>query len=127
MTSAPPTSWQDCILLVAFTVPLALICHALIAASMFQSAKRSDNFTETSYRKLFWGLPSLLLTWAPLLAAVLGYIGCSLWRDAGHLIFPWPLFSVAILSGLTGYVCQWLRQSMVRKHFPPAPVHQSTG
>ena len=108
--------------MVAFTIPLALVFHALIAAPMFQSAKASEKFTATAYRKLFWSVPSLFFTWAPLLASVLGFIGCSLWRDAGHLIFPWPLVSVAVLFGVTGFICQVLRQRMIRRHFPAAPA-----
>lgn len=117
-TSAPPTSLRDCLLLVAFTVPVALVFHGVVAAPMFRAAKESASYSEAAYRKMFWSAPSLLLTWVPLLVGAVGNIGCSLLRDAGYLIFPWPLFSVAVLFGVAMFVCQRLRQRMIRRHFP---------
>ncbi|MDB6070043.1 MAG: hypothetical protein JWL81_1214 [Verrucomicrobiales bacterium] len=118
------TTLSDSLYLVGFSLPAALIPHAIRGAFLHKNHQKRDSSrlphniltdpASLQIRRFHWSLASVVLSWLPFLMMSLGYVGCSLLRDAGHQIFPWPLLAVSILFALTFGASQYLRHRMIQ-------------
>lgn len=121
----PVTQWSDALYLILLSIPLALVAHLLLISPSLRKGLKAEAETGSGVpgsqglvvaeKRFRWTGLSLLLSWLPILAMVLGNIGCSLLRDAGFKIFPWPLIGVAVLFGVTGALCHTVRWRIIRK------------
>ena len=121
----PSTDLSDAVGLVAFSIPAALASHAIKAVVINRKARKAGLVSGHSStgglkpadgrRGSHWTGLSLFLTWLPFLVMTLGYVGCSLLRDAGFQIYPWPLLSVPVLFGLTVGLCEFVRRRTIRE------------
>ena len=116
--SPPTTTLSEVIYVLAISVPASLILHATLGMAMRRKVQSSDPSAAARIRKFYWSVPSLILAWLPFLIMSLGNVGCSLLRDAGYQIFPWPLLSVSLLFGIAMGACNFLRERMIKKLAP---------
>lgn len=128
---APATSAVDVLLVLTLSVPLALILHLLQGLSSSRTISAAspiipDPSVETAapspakvarsiFTRRYWSTSSIFLTWFPCLVMAVGNISCSLLRDAGYQIFPWPITSVSVLFGLTLVICQGIRRRIEKR------------
>jgi hypothetical protein len=78
----------------------------------------------STVRRFHRSVAAFALTWLPFLVFVIGCTCCSLLRDAGYLIFPWPLLTVALLCGLVMWVVQRIRLRFISRLIPTGPSHK---
>jgi hypothetical protein len=132
VTPLPPrTSLTDVIALLAISLLLAGVLHLIHGQKLRLSEevavvckKHSDSGLDhhslsddlvSIVRRFHRSLLAFILTWLPFLVLVLGNMCCSLLRDAGYLIFPWPLLSVSLLFGLALWVAQRIRLHLISR------------
>ncbi len=60
-------------------------------------------------QKYHRGLRAFIVSWLPFLVAGVGDTFCSLLRDAGYLIFPWPVLGVSLCFGLAFWMTDRIR------------------
>jgi len=132
ITPLPPkTSLTDVIALFVFSLFIAGVLHLIrgqklrlseeiaIASKRYsipdskQSGLSEDPASKV--RKFHSSVVAFILTWLPFLVFVTGYTCCSLLRDAGYLIFPWPLLTVSLVFGLALWVAQCIRIRSIRR------------
>ena len=70
-------------------------------------------------RKYHWSLAAFVLSWLPFLVLATGNTCCSLLRDGGYPVFPWPLLAVSLLFGLAFWVAQNLRLRAIKRLILP--------
>jgi len=59
-------------------------------------------------------LPAFFATYLPMMALTIGNSGCSLLRDIGVQIFPWPLFTVCFVNALTAwFALDWRKRAIL--------------
>ena len=125
ITRPPPTALSDVLLLFALSLVGAGVLHLLRgwtnvpsreAGVLSRHASASGPGTQdrsgellTRVRGFQRGWLSFLLTWLPLVVMVAGYTGCSLLRDAGYLIFPWPILGVAVAGSVVMASTEFIR------------------
>ncbi len=66
-------------------------------------------------RRFHFSWPVFLLGCLPMLMIVMGNVGCSLLRDAGYLIFPWPVMLNGAACGASFYVVLIVRRRFIRR------------
>lgn len=122
--SPPTTTLSDAICVVAVSFPAALIPHSVFWVALYRKIQGGDSALEPEssgpsvgarIRRFYWSVPSLLLAWLPFLVMALGNVGCSLLRDAGYQIFPWPMVSVTVLFAVAFGGSYFLRHRMIEK------------
>ena len=106
--SPPIVTFTDAFLIIGIFIPAAVVLHAFTGAAMVRKARATDPASAERVKKGLWSFPSLLLAWLPFLFLALGMFGCSFLRDAGYLIFPWPMVSLFVLFGLAQGLCQFV-------------------
>jgi len=132
VTPLPPrTSFTDVIVLLGFSLMIATVLHLIRG----QKSRLSEEVAVVCKRRLNPGLIqsgliddlvsnvrgfhrsvlAFTLTWLPFLVLMLGYTCCSLLRDAGYLIFPWPMLGVSLLFGLALWVVQRIRLRLISR------------
>ena len=146
VTPVPPrTSLTDVILLFGFSLLIAAILHlirgqklrlseevAVICKKYSASGSKPPGVSDdlvSNVRRFHRSVAAFTLSWLPFLVLVIGNTCCSLLRDAGYLIFPWPLFSVSLLFGLALWAGQRIRLHFIRRlvsggpnqHLQPTP------
>ena len=111
----PRTSISDVVGIIGISLGGAVIWHGVIwfwlrglVASVIRrhtGAKETPVVSDAQLavaRRFHRSGFSLFLSWIPTGLHALGGIACSLIRDAGYLIFPWPILASSILFAL-GY------------------------
>ncbi len=131
MPAPPLTSWSDVVLLGVSSLAIAAVLHGLRgrkaglseeAASVCRCHAIPDALLAglaedpvTALRRYHRSGAAFLLTCLPMLILVAGFTGCSLLRDAGYQIFPWPLLAVCLASGLSFGVANHFRQRSIHR------------
>lgn len=119
------------IVLFAFSLFIAVVLHlirgqklrlseeiAVVRNGCSVSGSNRPNPSEdlvSIVRKFQRSVAAFTLTWLPFLVLVTGNTCCSLLRDAGYLIFPWPLLTVSLLFGLALWVAQRMRLRLISR------------
>jgi len=130
-TLPPRTSVAEVMVLFGFSLLIAAVLHLIrgqklslsgeVAVVCKRSSMSGTNQTippddlVSTVRKFHRSVMAFALTWLPFLVLVLGNTCCSLLRDAGYLIFPWPLLSVSLLFGLALWVVQRVRLRLISR------------
>jgi len=130
-TSPPKTSLTDVMLLFACSLVIGGALHLIRGNKVWLSqeiagvrkrcsivdSSRCDVPTEemAAVRNYHRSWMAFLLSWVPFLILVAGGTCCSLLRDAGYLIFPWPLLTVALLSALAFALTQTIRVRSIKR------------
>ena len=150
MTSPPKTSLTDVVAIFAFSLFMTAILHLtrgqkVRLAQEIAMVRNRYSLPDSGHpksaedemltvRKYHNSLTALILSWLPFLILVAGDTCCSLLRDAGYLIFPWPLLAVSLLFGLGLWATQTIRLRSIRRLLLRAPnkplqpnTPQSTG
>ncbi len=132
VTPLPPrTSLTDVIALFGFTLLIAAILHLVRGQKLRLSEEVAvvckrysisgstqsgvSNDLDSAVRKFHRSVVAFILTWLPFLVLVLGNTCVSLLRDAGYLIFPWPLLTVCLLFGLAVWAAQRVRLRLISR------------
>ena len=132
ITLLPPrTSLTDVITLFVFSLFIAGVLHLIRGQKLRLSEEVSivckrysipdsqqsglSRDPAPAVRKFHSSAVAFILAWLPFLVLVAGYTCCSLLRDAGYLIFPWPLFTVSLVFGLALWVAQCIRLRSIRR------------
>ena len=133
----PRTSLTDVLLLFGFSLLFAAILHLIrgqrlrLCDEVSVVCKRaaipdacqpgpSDSLISDA-RRFHRSAVAFALAWFPFLVLVIGYTCCSLIRDAGYLIFPWPLLTVSLLFGFALWAAQRIRLHLVSRLILPEP------
>lgn len=105
----PVTAASDVLLLLGWTSGLTLLFYLVmgtkwllnreaIASILNRRASEADMRAAPIHadqmsrlRKFHFSWPTFLLSCLPMLVSVAGGVGCSLLRDAGYMIVPWPV------------------------------------
>ena len=132
VTAPPPgTSLTDVIALFGLSLLMAVLLHLIrgqklrLAAEVALICKRcaiseaspseiSDDLV-SNVRRFHLSVGAFALSWLPFLVLVIGYTLCSLLRDAGYLIFPWPLLGVSLLFGFAFWAGQRIRMRVIER------------
>src|SRR5258706_367587 len=121
ITPLPPrTSLTDVIALFVFSLFIAGVLHLIRGQKLRLSEEvaivckrysipdpKQSGLSEepaSTVREFHGSVVAFIITWSPFLVLVTGYTCCSLLRDAGHLIFPWPILTVSLVFGLSLWV-----------------------
>jgi hypothetical protein len=78
----------------------------------------SCDISETQFRaiqKFHISILAFILSWLPFLVGTIGMICCSLLRDAGYQILPWPMLAVAVVAVIAASVSHRLRMGLIRR------------
>jgi hypothetical protein len=130
MAPTPPlTSWSDVALLGMSCLALAAFLHGVRGRKegLSQEVVRAcrghaipdallaslGEDPVAALRRYHRSGAAFLLTCLPFVIMVAGFTGCSLLRDAGYEIFPWPLLAVCLASGLSFGVAIHFRQRSI--------------
>ena len=70
-------------------------------------------------RKYHWSLAAFVLSWLPFLVLVTGNTCCSLLRDGGYPVFPWPVLAASLLFGLAFWAAQNMRLRSIKRLILP--------
>jgi hypothetical protein len=141
----PRTSFTDVIVLFAFSLLIAAVLHLIrgwrlrpseeVAIACKKCSVPGSNEPRLSddlvskVRRFHRSVVAFTLIWLPFLVLVIGNTCCSLLRDAGYLIFPWPLLSVSLLFGFALWAGQRIRLRLISRlvsggsnqHLQPTP------
>ena len=140
LTSFPPrTSLTDVIALFGFSLLVAAVLHlirgqklrlseevALACKRYAISCSKQPGLSEdlvSTVRRFHTSVVAFVLTWLPFVVLVIGNTCCSLLRDAGYLVFPWPLLTVSLVSGLAMWVAQRFRLRFISRLISRGPNH----
>jgi hypothetical protein len=141
MNTVPPlpprTSLTDVILLFGSSLVAAAVWHLIrgqrlrlseeaktVAKRCSASASNQSGLSDglfSTVRKFHRSMVAFILSWLPFLVLVIGNTCCSLLRDAGYLIFPWPLLTVGLLFGFALWVAQRTRLRLICRLIFPGP------
>jgi hypothetical protein len=121
----PTTSLSDCLWIIALSVGIAATRYLAGLTGFFCSAEAKGfagwllrrkaplvidpTEAETAVHKYYRSPAAFFIIWFPWLAFCSGNIVVSLLRDAGFMIFPWPILINCALLGV------WLPVSAVLK------------
>ena len=129
----PVTAMRDVLALVGWTGVLTLIWYGVtgtqrlltreaISSVLGRRASEADvqgasvTADQTArLRKFHFSWPVFLLGCLPMLMIVMGNVGCSLLRDAGYLIVPWPVRLNGAACGASFYVVLIVRRRFIRR------------
>jgi hypothetical protein len=133
----PSTSLTDVVALVVFSLFMAGVLHLFRGQKLRLSEEVAVVCKRRSIpdcgqaglpedmlpavREFHWSMAAFMLTWLPLVVLVTGFTCCSLLRDAGYLIFPWPLLTISVVSGLTLWVAQRIRLRAISRRLLRGP------
>jgi hypothetical protein len=124
ITPPPTTTLTDVIVLFVFSLFVAGILHvirgrdSILSREATSVSRRNSGAIKNtgisdkemaSVRKFHKSLAAFTLSWVPFLVLVAGNTCCSLLRDAGYLIVPWPLMIVSLAFGIAFAVTQIIR------------------
>jgi len=131
----PKTSVTDVLAVFAFSVLAAGALHLIrgqkvrlgediVLALKRYGVARSGHDDHTvdhmlKVRRYPWSLAAFVLSWLPFLVLVTGNTCCSLLRDGGYPIFPWPLLAVSLLFGLAFWIAQSMRLRSIKRLILP--------
>lgn len=150
VTAPPPgTSFTEVIALFGLSLFLAAVLHLIrgqkmrLAEEVALVWKRrtisdasqsglSDDLVSNACR-FHRSVGAFTLSWLPFLVLVIGNTLCSLLRDAGYLIFPWPLLGASLLFGFAFWAGQRIRLRAIGRRIserlnhpaPPNPARAS--
>jgi len=134
IASSPKMSVTDVLLVFAFSLLVAGALHLIRAQKVrlaedlalvhkrYRVARSHDDHSVEHMRKVWkyhWSLAAFVLSWLPFLVLVTGTTCCSLLRDGGYPVFPWPLLAVGLLFGLALWVAQNMRLRSIKRLILP--------
>jgi hypothetical protein len=133
----PRTSFTDVIVLLGFSLLIAAVFHlvrgqklrlseevAVVCKSRSDSGWSQSGHTDdlvSNVRRFHRSVVAFTVSWLPFLVLVIGNTCCSLLRDAGYLIFPWPLICVNLLFGLALWASQRIRLHLISRLISQGP------
>ncbi len=88
----------------------------------------SRDLSESQFRtiqKFHMSIVAFILSWLPFLVSAIGMICCSLLRDAGYQILPWPILAVAVVAVIAASVSHHLRMGSIRRLVSSGPNEAS--
>jgi hypothetical protein len=134
IASSPKMSVTDVLLVFAFSLLVAGALHLIRAQKVrlgedlalvlkrYRVARSHDDHSVEhllKVRKYHWSLAAFVLSWLPFLVLVTGTTCCSLLRDGGYPVFPWPLLAVSLLFGLAFWAAQNMRLRSIKRLILP--------
>ena len=134
IASSPKVSVTDVLLVFAFSLLAAGALHliraqkvrlgedlALVLKRYPVARSHNDHSVEhmLRVRKYHWSLAAFVLSWLPFLVLVTGNTCCSLLRDGGYPVFPWPLLAVGLFFGLALWAAQNMRLRSIKRLTQP--------
>jgi hypothetical protein len=129
--ASPQTTLSDCLGMLGISLVAGAALHLLRARLgkvsgeadvLAHSTGQAKTEVLAAIKSFHWTPAAFLLSWLPLLGMSMGNIACSLWRDAGHSLYPWPMVGVSVLVAAIFAVTVVLRHRMLKRRLVSPPV-----